>query len=48
MKILALLTLLFLAGCAQLQTAIPSLNSCQHVTYTRDGLKIHIEGDCQL
>jgi uncharacterized protein YfaQ (DUF2300 family) len=45
---LAAVWLNILAGCAQLQTAVPSLQHCEHVSYIRDGIKFHIEAECQL
>lgn len=42
------ISLLSVAGCAGLRSAIPSLNSCEHVKYERTGIKAHIEAECQL
>ncbi len=45
MKLFSALALTLLGGCALVQQA-PSLKYCDHVSYTRDGRKVHVEADC--
>jgi hypothetical protein len=42
MKTVLVLILLFLSGCS----AMPSMQHCDTVWYSREGRKVHIEADC--
>lgn len=47
-KILALLIVAALSGCSSVFVRLPSVDACQHVTYTRDFAKVQITAECDV